>query len=66
MYKSVLQERNSAIMRMGISIYIECSYKEKLTNGGKWLYQLGGWVEGDGDFRILLSSYSKGKAEPTP
>ena len=52
MYMSVLQERNSAIMRMGISIYFECSYKEKLTIGEKWLYQLGGWVEVGGDFRI--------------
>ena len=28
-------------MRTEISIYIEHSYKEKLTIGEKWLYQLG-------------------------
>ena len=41
MCMGVLSERNSAIMRTEIPIYIEYSYKKKLTFGEKWLYQLG-------------------------
>ena len=61
MYMSVLEERNSAIMRMrNFNIpYIEYSYKEKLTNGGKMALSVGDISQ----YTLYLSSLWQGKGE---